>query len=472
MKIFRLQTFCYFEAKVKSMIVISIIMCLSSVCHLTAKEFNIFRYKMLPKNVDWSILAQCDYFAVENLIQTSDRPARQTVRIQPMRKSLFQRKLSLDIKWKNTFEAISTAYINLSPMFQIKHDSFGGYRMVYCGSKTIYPTTVFKRSPIGFVTAVPDGVVTDLSVMSSERTGEQLLLLGPMRFVNSDCRPNCEYDFSSDSGVVQLRVLRRVNPSNELFVRYGPEFFEANECRCRTCGFRKIENEKNETAFELILHDLIAELVDSSLQDFDFDSPDIIQNVVLSKRRRIRGRELVELFNEATSSPLSDECSPILFNDFNHEQQKQEVRSYQRLEDDSSESFSETDISTVFDGSFAAADNSESDTEVIPLNKPDDQSSNTVKLPISFESLRSKFVSPPSLFPVVVDVRSPDQSSEMLFEDSDISVEKAIALTELFCSRFNLSDECSSTMITLIRNLLPRGNNFPSAYSYVNKIKT
>ena len=41
----------------------------------------------------------------------------------------------------------------------------------------IYLSTVFKRNPIGFVAKVPDGVVMDPSVKSSERTGHQLLLL-------------------------------------------------------------------------------------------------------------------------------------------------------------------------------------------------------------------------------------------------------------------------------------------------------
>ena len=92
-----------------------------------------------------------------------------------------------------------------------------------------------RRNPVGFVAAIPDGVVTDLSVMSSENTGEQLLLLGPVRFVNSDCTPNCEYDFTSDSGIVQLKVKQRISPGDELFVKYGPEFFEFNSCLCRTC---------------------------------------------------------------------------------------------------------------------------------------------------------------------------------------------------------------------------------------------
>ena len=99
---------------------------------------------------------------------------------------------------------------------------------MYRGNKVLTPSTILRRNPIGFVVPVPEGVVTNLSVMSTERTGEQLLLLRPMRFNNSDCQPNCEYDFSSVLGIVQFRVKRRINPDDEIFVIYGSEFFDEN----------------------------------------------------------------------------------------------------------------------------------------------------------------------------------------------------------------------------------------------------
>ena len=171
---------------------------------------------MLPKNIDSYTVAQCDFFAVESLVQTSERPAMRT--IEPMNAVIFQRKLSRDIKWRETFDTVCAAYKNLYPRFQIKYDSFGGYKLIYSDNKVLMPSTVLRRNPIGFLAPVAKNIVTDLSVMSSERTGETLLLLGPLRFLNSDCEPNFEYDYSSDSGIVQLRVRRRVNPGDELFV--------------------------------------------------------------------------------------------------------------------------------------------------------------------------------------------------------------------------------------------------------------
>ena len=171
---------------------------------------------MLPKDIGWSMLAQCDYFAVEELVQTPDRLAMRTV--EPLRESTFRKRISQEQKWKATYEAVCKAYENLAPNFSIRHDDFGGYKLVYSGKNVILPPIVLKRNPVGFVKEVPDGAVTNLSILTSERTGKELLLLGPMRFVNSDCSPNCAYDFSSESGIVQLRLKKSLIPGNELLV--------------------------------------------------------------------------------------------------------------------------------------------------------------------------------------------------------------------------------------------------------------
>ena len=141
----------------------------------------------------------------------------------------------------------------LEPNFVIRHDSFGGYRILYAGKHPIQPLIVLKRNPIGFVQEVPEGVATNLSVMSFERNGKQFLLLGPMRFVNPDCSPNCEYDFSSEAGIVQLRVKKRINHGDEILFKYGPDIFEINACRCRTFEFRSAEETWQRIVFDLLL---------------------------------------------------------------------------------------------------------------------------------------------------------------------------------------------------------------------------
>ena len=68
---------------------------------------------MIPKRVDWSVLAQCNFFAVEKFVQTTDRPAMRTV--APLSEANLLRKLKRDKKWKETFEIVFSAYKSLHP---------------------------------------------------------------------------------------------------------------------------------------------------------------------------------------------------------------------------------------------------------------------------------------------------------------------------------------------------------------------
>ena len=153
--------------------------------------------------------------------------------------------------------------------------------------------------------------------MSSERTGETLLLLGPLRFLNSDFEPNCEYDYSSDSVIVQLRVRRWVNPGDELFVKYGPEFFEANACR--TCDLKRKEDIENSFLFDLLLQDCLEDVIENVIEELERISPIISSTFELPKRKRLRGRELIELFNEVASSPQNDVGSPVSYAYFSNQ---------------------------------------------------------------------------------------------------------------------------------------------------------
>ena len=65
----------------------------------------------------------------------------------------------------------------------------------------------------------------------------------------------------------------------------------------------------------------------------------------------------------------------------------------------------------------------------------------------------------------------PKEIGSDLYEDSGVTVKEARDLTELFCSRFHLSDECSSSLHSLVQVLLPMGNRFPSGYSYIKSVK-
>ena len=57
------------------------------------------------------------------------------------------------------------------------------------------------------------------------------------------------------------------------------------------------------------------------------------------------------------------------------------------------------------------------------------------------------------------------------FEGSQITFSDASTITDLFCSRYKLSDDCSTDLHSLIKNLLPVKNNFPTGYSFIKRLK-
>ena len=434
---------------------------------------------MSVKDVDWSVLAQSDFFAVENLVQTPDRPAMRTV--EPMKEGIFRRNLRREQKWKNAYQVVCSAYENLAPNFEIRHDSFGCYRVLYAGKDPIQPLIVLKQNPIGFIKEVPEGVVTNLSVMSSERTGKQLLLLVPMRFVNSDCSPNCEYDFSSEVGIVQLRVRKRINHGDEILVKYGPDFFEMNACRCRTFEVRSAEETWQRIVFKFLLESLMFDLSEDVLMEesnelaFQLET----ETATKPKRRRIKGRELVERFNELCESPP--------FGDFSHSRIST-IQSEEPLQLNSACDLNVTPTNSK-DSSTDESDDGQNDNEAKDnscLSTDTHQTDSAVSNEncAAFEVIRAS--SPTSCTEAnsfslseidETDSDSEDKFSETkdysdkLFDGTETTLQEASDLTDVFCSNYKLSDERSDSLHSLIRALLPVGNNFPSGSSHVRKMK-
>ena len=48
-----------------------------------------------------------------------------------------------------------------------------------------------------------------------------------------------------------------------------------------------------------------------AIQEIQAESPQLNEIVSPVRKKRIRGREIVELYNEAAASPLSNEGSPV-----------------------------------------------------------------------------------------------------------------------------------------------------------------
>lgn len=81
---------------------------------------------------------------------------------------------------------------------------------------------------------------TDFSIIHTSRNGNANLLLGPARFVNHDCNPNCS--FTRKGQKISLRAIKNIHIGQELTVTYAKNYFgyRNRECRCVTCEIRGV----------------------------------------------------------------------------------------------------------------------------------------------------------------------------------------------------------------------------------------
>lgn len=76
----------------------------------------------------------------------------------------------------------------------------------------------------------------DFSIIHSSRKGGAQIFLGPARFVNHDCEPNCRF-VSSGKSLVGFIALRDIPVGEEITVFYADDYFGPKnvECLCASC---------------------------------------------------------------------------------------------------------------------------------------------------------------------------------------------------------------------------------------------
>ena len=138
-------------------------------------------------------------------------------------------------------------------------------------------------------------------------------MLGPVRFVNSDCNPNAEYDFSSENKVVKLRSLRSINPKEEILVKYSEDFFESYCCLCRSCQSKTSEKDvlspKVVELFTSFVDDEIKKIVIDLIEEQQIQ---IASKVPRPKRSKLSWFQKVQAFSQAyETQPI---CSQMAVN--------------------------------------------------------------------------------------------------------------------------------------------------------------
>jgi hypothetical protein len=100
---------------------------------------------------------------------------------------------------------------------------------------TVASTSAAKLAPSSAPNTLARKSIRGFSIVESARLGP-CMYLGPGRFVNHDCQPNCQLTAKSGMAMT-FRVVKDIQVGEELTTFYGPNYFGVGncECLCATC---------------------------------------------------------------------------------------------------------------------------------------------------------------------------------------------------------------------------------------------
>ena len=430
----------------------------------------------LTKSTTLQTLAQCDSKAVSLFVESGGRPAESVLR--PISDRLFQKKLQTSEDWRSCFDSLCQTYAACKKKFIFRHDRYDGYCLVYQGEQTVLAGEVFRAAPVGFLREI-DSNITDLSVIIRSSSEKENLMLGPTRFVNSDCHPNCDYDFTSDADIVRIRALRSIRSGDEITVKYGEAFFDSKECLRKTC----LEKDPIIGEGDPILR--------NSSQNHGAFLPD-----TLTEPKQL---PVVSSSRAAKLSPPAKKSFSLLQKLKYYEETDYVFEDYPSI---SNNTLNGCDSSIDFDESLVGGSNESLEENLDKAEDREPLELGTISIPpslVDFEidatshpQLVSPIVSSPKLLPVLVSQNStnvfPSFASSTIeghaisfqpkptpyqpvYDGATFGVGNAVTTVEAFCSRFRLSDHASHTLIQVLNGFLPEENLLPTPHSHVYQMK-
>ena len=451
----------------------------------------------MEKNLRWSIFVQCDGQAVRQLVEYGNREPQAVVRLKS--KAQFRQLCQNDKTIERCYQRFVSAYEKLDSEFEILHDQFGGYRLVYVGTSPLKAKIVLKTSPVGYL-CLFEKIISDLSVVSKVSTGEEFLMLGPVRFINSDCAPNCEYDFTSSDRIVRLRTLKNLSPGTEITVKYGPDFFEKCECMCATCSKENIRNVSAAVAAldgpnlrsrkvpsfypkVTLLERSLGESSSTASEDSGQVTPksnNLVADVTRTQEENIEYERLPEV--EVAAVHGSSDNSRNIGSSLSSRKRKCLTRVRPKA-------MFQGFLELVDESSLSSTSDYVDDIESVPYiscpqSVPSECSSPATLIDESFPNSQPPSLHLTELFSDVapldfvdtevgkLDIEVVRPMSRPLYPGSTVGETNANALIEGYCSRFNLTDLAAKGLFSLLRKLLPAGTDLASAHKYIANLKS
>jgi len=104
----------------------------------------------------------------------------------------------------------------------------------YIPNKTVLFELCGQLFPFSDQFLVPG--INDFSTVTSSVNDRDYMFLGPVAFINHDCKPNVQWH-SRNKTLSCVKTIRSISSNEEITVWYGPNFFgfQNCQCQCQTC---------------------------------------------------------------------------------------------------------------------------------------------------------------------------------------------------------------------------------------------